>query len=220
MSEQEISEQAPEFNGGPAERDRSIVNFLFEVGTMRHLPRMHRQVLLNEDMTDTIASHSYRVAIIAWFLAKIENADPYKCLAMGTFHDIAEARTGDHNWIHKRYTKMFESEVHNDQLKTLPFPDTMDIMTEYELRESKEAIVTKQADILDQILLLREYEWQGNKEAMIWLYGKESVAGNESTKGQAQLKKLTLPSAIELGKMIYEVSPSEWWENIWTSKNR
>ncbi len=198
------------------QRDRSIVNFLFEMGTMRHLPRMHRQVLLNEDMTDTIASHSYRVAIIAWFLAKIEGADIYKTLAMGLFHDIAEARTGDHNWIHKKYIKVYDDEVLEDQLSNLPFPETKELMQEYEKRESKEAIIAKQADILDQILLLREYEWQGNKEAMIWLYGKES----ESNKGQSQLKKLTLPSAIELGKMIYEVSPSEWWENIWTSKNR
>jgi putative hydrolases of HD superfamily len=201
-------------------RDRSIVNFLFEVGTMRHLPRMHRQVLLNEDMTDTIASHSYRVAVIAWFLAKIENADPFKCITMGIFHDIAEARTGDHNWIHKKYIKVYEDEVIQDQFGSLPFPDLKELVEEYEKRESKEAIVTKQADILDQILLLREYEWQGNKEAMIWLYGKDSLNGNGSNKGQAQLNKLTLPSAIELGKMIYEVSPSEWWENLWTSKNR
>jgi len=201
-------------------RDRSIVNFLFEMGTMRHLPRMHRQVLLNEDMTDTIASHSYRVAIIAWFLAKIEGADLYKTLAMGLFHDIAEARTGDHNWIHKKYIKVYEDEVLNDQLSNLPFPDLKELMDEYEKRESMESIVAKQADILDQILLLREYEWQGNKEAMIWLYGKASLSGEESSKKFSQLNKLTLPSAIELAKMIYEVTPSEWWENIWTSKNR
>lgn len=186
------------------------------MGTMRHLPRMHRQVLLNEDMTDNIASHSYRVAIIAFFLAKIEGLDPFKVLAMGLFHDIAEARTGDHNWIHKKYIKIYEDEVLEDQLSNLPFPELKEMMTEYEKRETKEAIVAKQADILDQIMLLREYEWQGNKEAMIWLYGKEG----ESDKGQSQLKKLTLPSAIELGKMMYEVPPSEWWENIWTSKNR
>lgn len=197
-------------------RDRSIVNFLFEMGTMRHLPRMHRQVLLNEDMTDNIASHSYRVAIIAFFLAKIEGLDPFKVLAMGLFHDIAEARTGDHNWIHKKYIKIYEDEVLSDQLDNLPFPDLKELMEEYEKRESKEAIVAKQADILDQIFLLREYEWQGNREAMIWLYGNDM----ESAKGHVQLNKLTLPSAIELGKMIYEVSPSEWWENIWTSKNR
>ncbi len=195
-------------------RDRSIINFLYEVGTMRRLPRMHRQVLLNDDMTDTIASHSYRVAVIAWFLAKIEGVDLYKTLAMGIFHDIAEARTGDHNWLHKKYVKTNEDEVLKDQLGTLPFPDLKELMDEYEKRESKESIVAKQADILDQIFLLREYEWQGNKEAHIWLYGKPGESD------ATQLKKLTLPSAIELGKLIYEVPPSEWWENLWTSKNR
>lgn len=210
MSEENNSAAAENTN-----RDRSIINFLYEVGTMRRLPRMHRQVLLNDDMTDTIASHSYRVAVIAWFLAKIEGADLYKTLAMGLFHDIAEARTGDHNWLHKKYVKTNEDEVLEDQLGGLPFPDLKELMDEYEKRESKEAIVAKQADILDQIFLLREYEWQGNKEAMIWLYGKEG-----SEKGAQQLKKLTLPSAIELGKMIYEVAPSEWWDSLWTSKNR
>lgn len=198
------------------DRDTNIVNFLFEVGTMRKLPRMHRQTLLTDDYSDSIASHSYRVALIGWFLAKIENADLYKVAMMALLHDIAEARTGDHNWIHKRYVKVFEDEVHKEQLGELPFPDFKDLMVEYEERKTIEAIVTKQADLLDQILLLREYEWQGNKEAKIWLYGK----GYEEGKGNAQLNKLTLPSAIDLGKKMYEVSPSQWWDNLWTSKNR
>jgi putative hydrolase of HD superfamily len=203
------------------ERDHSIVNFLYEVGTMRRLPRMHRQVLLNDDMSDTIASHSYRVAVIAWFLAKIENADLYKTMMMALFHDVAEARTGDHNWLHKRYVKTNEDEVLQDQLGTLPFPDLKELMDEYEKRESKESIVAKHADLLDQIFLLREYEWQGNKEAKIWLYGEQNgkeVQGKD--KAQAQLSRMTLPSAIELGKKIYEISPSEWWASLWTSKNR
>lgn len=196
------------------ERDRSLVNFFFELGTMRKLPRMHRQVLLNDDFSDTIASHSYRVAMIAWVLGKIENADPYKCMAMGMLHDIAEIRTGDHNWVHKKYIKAYEHEVHQDQLGGLPFPDFKELIDEYEERKSKEAIITKQADLLDQILLLREYEWQGNQEAKIWLYGKPPEQGN------AQLSRLTLPAAIELGKKIYQVSPSDWWNDLWTSNNR
>lgn len=193
---------------------RRITNFLFEIGTMRKLPRMHRQTLLTDDTSDTIASHSYRTALIAWFLARKENADPYKAVMMALLHDMGEARTGDHNWVHKRYVKIFEEEIIAEQLGTLPYPELKDLMDEYQKRESKESIIAKQADLLDQILLLREYEWQGNKEARIWLHGKGQEKGNE------QLKKLTLPSAIELGTSMYEVDPSQWWEDIWTSKNR
>lgn len=191
-----------------------LANFFFEVGTMRKLPRMHRQTLLTDDTSDTIASHSFRVAMIGWFLAKKEGADPYKTVMMCLLHDMAEARTGDHNWIHKRYVKIYENEVNNEQLGTLPYDDLKALIDEYELRESREAIITKQADLLDQVLLLREYEWQGNKEASIWLHGKGDQQGNE------QLKKLTLDSARELGQAIYTTSPSEWWDNLWTSQNR
>lgn len=43
---------------------QKLVNFFYEVGTLRKLPRMHRQNLLIDDTTDTIASHSFRVAVI------------------------------------------------------------------------------------------------------------------------------------------------------------
>lgn len=191
-----------------------LANFLFEVGTMRKLPRMHRQTLLTGDDSDTIASHSFRVALIAWILAKEEGADVYKAVMMGLLHDMGEARTGDHNWVHKRYVKIYEDEVRKEQVGSLPFPDFAQLLQEYEERKSPEAMIAKNADLLDEVLLLREYEWQGNKEAGVWLHGKGKARGNE------QLKKLTLASAKRLGKKLYVVSPSEWWDDLWTSKNR
>ena len=181
---------------------------------MRKLPRMHRQTLLTDDVSDTIASHSYRTAIIAWHLAKMEKADPYKTVMMALIHDMGEARTGDHNWVHKRYIKVYEEEIDREQLGTLPFGDLKEIADEYQKRKSKEAIIAKQADLLDQMLLLREYEWQGNKEATLWLH----QAGKKE--GRARLKRLTLKSSRKLGEQIYKTPPSEWWENLWTSKNR
>lgn len=191
-----------------------IVNFLYEIGTMRKLMRMHRQVLLTDDMSDSIASHSYRVAIIGWFLAKEEGADPYKTVMMSLLHDMSEVRSNDHNWVHKKYVKIFESEIEADQLGNLPYPDLKDFVGEYQKRTSKESILAKDADLLDQILLLREYEWSGNKEAHIWLYGKGSAKIN------AQLEKLKTSTAKKFGKAIYEVNPSDWWNNLWTSNNR
>ncbi len=180
-----------------------IVNFLYEVGTMRKIMRMHRQALLTDDMSDSIASHSYRVAIIGWFIAKEERADPYKTVMMSLLHDMAEARSNDHNWIHKKYIKIFEDEIHEDQLGQLPYPELKDFVDEYDERESKEAIISKDADLLDQILLLREYEWAGNKEATIWLYGKSGEKENE------QVKRLKTATAQKLGKMMYKVNPSD-----------
>lgn len=196
------------------EKEEKIVNFLYEIGTMRKLMRMHRQALLTDDTSDNIASHTYRVSMISWFLAKQEGADPYKTVMMSLIHDTGETRSNDHNWIHKKYIKIFEDEIIEEQLGSLPFLELKEFMKEYEKRESKEAIIAKEADLLDQILLLREYEWMGNKEAKIWLYGK----GKE--KINAQIKKLKTETGKKLGESIYKINPSDWWSKIYTSNNR
>lgn len=191
-----------------------IANFLFEVGTMKKLPRIHQQLLLSQDMSDNIASHSYRVSIIAWFLAKLENTDPYKAMTMALFHDAKEVRSGDHNYIHKKYVKIFEDEITKDQFGDLPFDDLFNLVTEFEERKSPEAVIAKDADLIDQILLLKEYAHQGNKEAEIWLSGK----GNDNM--NIQYQSLKTESAKKLGKEILDGKVSSWWENIWTNKNR
>lgn len=191
-----------------------IADFLFEVGTMRRLQRMHRQTLLVDDSTDTISSHSYRVTMIGWHLAKLEGADPYKVVMMCLTHDLGEIRSNDHNWVHKRYIKIYEDEITKEQLGTLPFDDLYKMATEYEERESLESKVAKDADIIDQILLLREYEWQGSKEARIWLDGKR--ADHDSR----PVDRLLTESAKSLGKVLYEKGPSDWWTELWTGENR
>jgi putative hydrolase of HD superfamily len=196
------------------DKEKRIVNFLFEVGTMRKLMRMHRQTLLTDDTSDNIASHSYRASLIGWHLAKTENADLYKVVMMCLLHDVAEARTGDHNWVHKKYVKIFEEEIIAEQLDSLPYPDFGDLVKEYNNRESKEAILAKDADLLDQMLLLREYEWQGNREASIWLRGKSGQKEN------AQLARLKSETAKKIGEAILLEDPSAWWNEIWTSQNR
>ncbi len=62
------------------------------MGTMRKVLRMHRQTLLTDDMSDNIATHFYRVALIGWVLAKMEGANPYKTLMMCLLHDMGEVR--------------------------------------------------------------------------------------------------------------------------------
>lgn len=195
--------------------EKKIAQFLFEIGTMRKLTRMHRQLLLTDDLSDSIASHSYRVAIIGWFLSKKEEADSYKTIMMCLLHDMGEVRTGDHNWVHKRYVKEFSEQVDSEQLGGLPYKDFESLVGEYAERKSKESIIAKDADMLDQLLLLKEYEWQGNKEASVWLKSK-----NEGQSDTYYLERLKTKSAKELGAAIYEENPADWWNNLWTPENR
>ncbi len=186
-----------------------IIDFFFEVGSLRKVIRSHRQTFLTDDLTDNISSHSYRVTIIGWILAKMEKADLSKVLQMCLLHDLPEARSGDQNWVNKKYLKVYEEEIIKDQFNFLPDKkDFEEIAKEYAERKSLEARVTKDADLLDQIMLLREYEWLGNQEAAIWLKGRE------------QEKRLSTKSAKKLAKIIYTQKPSSWWNKIWTAERR
>lgn len=187
----------------------NVVSFLYEVGTLRKIARSHRQVLFTDDLSDNIASHSFRVGVIAYFLALLEHADPHKALAMGIFHDIDETRSGDQNWIHKKYTKVFEEEILEEQTgKAFPMNSLSDLRKKYKEKKTQEAILTKDADYLDQILLLREYEWQGNKEAIKWL------------KSMNSLKLIKSDSGKKLAREIYAQEPSTWWNNLWQIHRR
>lgn len=185
-------------------------SFLYEVGTMRKIARAHRQTLLTNDLSDNISSHSYRVTWIGYLLAKMENVDPYKVILMCLSHDISEARSGDQNWVNKRYVKVFEDEIDKDQTEGLP-EELSENLKEYKERKTKESIVAKDADLLDQMLLLKEYIHQGNKEAISWL-------GDGKKNKHYQLLKTK--SAIELAHEIVRQTPSDWWKGVWTEKRR
>ncbi len=194
---------------------KKLASFLYEVGTLRKIPRAHMQTLMTSDLSDNIASHSYRVSIIGWFLAKSEKVDPYKVLTMCLFHDTAETRSGDQNWVHKSYVKVFEDEIISDQIVDLSQEkELMKIISEYHERKTKESQVAKDADLIDQILLLKEYSWQGNQEAQDWIYGKNKGGGN------MQYKLLKTKSGKLLAHEILKQKPSDWWSRKWTEKRR
>lgn len=172
-----------------------IANFFFEIATLRRLTRSHRQMI--QEVSDNISDHSFRVAIIGMILANLEECDENKVLKMCLFHDIVEARTGDANFINKQYVDLHEEEARKDQAEGLPIADEItELLEEYEQRESKEAIVAKDADLLDQMVLQQEYFYQDEKNGRIWQDHTETG--------------LKTKSAKKLAKKIRELNPFEW----------
>lgn len=190
-------------------RIKNLTNFSFELGTLRKVARAHRQTLLTNDLTDNIASHSFRVSLIGYFLAKQEKANPEKVIKMCLIHDLEESRSGDQNWVNKRYVKVFEEEIREGQLSSLPFSsELLSLSKEYQERKTPEAKIAKDADLLDQILLLCEYRWQGNREAEDWLVGGE------------QEKMMFSKTAKKIAKTAINSTPHDWWNDLWTNKRR
>lgn len=190
-------------------RVKSLASFFYEIGTLRKVLRAHQQMLLSCDLSDNIASHSFRAAFIGYFLAKELKADADKVIKMCLLHDIEEIRSNDHNWVHKRYVKVFEEEIREEQLKEAPNSEELiGISKEYQKRETLEAKIAKDADLLDEVFLLKEYQVQGNKEAEDWLKGNE------------QEKLMFTDLAKEIAKEAKNQEPSFWWKNLWTPNRR
>ncbi len=176
-----------------------IVNFFFEIATLRRLTRSHRQMIA--EVSDNISDHSFRVAIVGMILAELEKCDVNKVLKMCLFHDVAEARTGDANFINQQYVDLREDEAREDQMNGLPIADEIRaLLKEYEQRKSKEAIVAKDADLLDQMILQQEYFYKDAKNGKIWQDHSE--------------RSLKTKSAKSLAKKIRESNPFEWLYQI------
>lgn len=192
----------------------ALTKFFYEVGGLRYVLRAHQKTLLVNDSTDNIASHSFRAAFIGYFLAKETGADADKILKMCLLHDIEEVRSGDMNWLNKKYVKIFGDEIRKDQLESLPHAEEfLQLSQEYSERQTKEARVSKDADLLDQVFLLKEYAQQGNKEAEHWLHEDD---GSECQ----QIKLMHFDLTKQIAREAIRQKPSDWWENSWTPKNR
>jgi putative hydrolase of HD superfamily len=175
-----------------------IADLLFEIGTLRNMKRMHCQTL--PQANDTIASHSFETAIIGMILAKMENVDENKVLKMCLFHDIAEARTGDANFIHSHYVKMDEEKAIRDQYFKTPLEEEIvEILDEYNKRKSKESIIAKDADLINQIISQCNY-LKNSKDLARW--------------NRHSIKELKTKSAKKLAQTITTRNPFEWFYNF------
>lgn len=175
---------------------KHIADFLFEIGSLKRMRRNGYQHLGSD--FGTIAEHSFRVAMIGYVLAKMEKADEHKIMKMCLFHDIQETRTGDLNMINRRYSKAFEEKAIKDQCQNLSFgKEIINLFAEFKEKKTKEAILTKEADTLDQLLTEKESFDIGNPQAKDWMKFSET--------------RLKTKVGKQLAKQIVKSRMKDWW---------
>ena len=182
-----------------------VADFMFEVGMLKKTPRTGYQFLGNG--RETVASHSFRTAIIAFTLARLSpGADAEKALRLGLFHDLAEARTGDHNYVNKRYVTVDEVRAGRDATQNAPCGREIEaLLDEFMAGETPEARLAYDADQLDMILELKEKKDLGNQYADAWLYYAN--------------KRLKTDAGRRLYKAVLNTDWTHWWfdreEHLW-----
>ncbi|MBD0746401.1 HD domain-containing protein [Streptomyces sp. CBMA152] len=151
----------------------AVAHFLYEAGTLKQARRTGWWMAGVRD-PESVAEHSWRTALIATIIAQLEGADPARAAFLAVWHDTQETRTGDVNYLGKKYSAGAADPRAVTADQTAGMPDVLasalrDLVDEYEAKESPEAVCARDADKLECLLQGIEYRAQGHEHAQRWI---------------------------------------------------
>lgn len=176
---------------------KAIANLLFEARMLKDIPRSGFHFLGSG--RESVAEHSFLTTFIGYVLAQLlPQVDQLKLLQMCLIHDLTEARTGDLNYVQKKYVSVDEPKAIAELTKDIPFgPDIDDLLQEFNAAKTLEAQLAHDADQLALILQLKALHDAGNDGTSAWL---PHVV--------ARVRTLVCQ---KLAKQVLETSSDAWW---------
>jgi putative hydrolase of HD superfamily len=181
----------------------NLLKYLYEAGQLRMVKRAGWWVAKVKD-PESVAEHSFRTAVIAYILAKLEDyPEPEKVAVKAMFHDLHEVRLQDRHKISSNYLKTpkgVERRVEAEQCARLPKPLGKELLETLEGMDAAGEAIARDADMLDVSLAAREYFDLGHKDAWDWI----ERAG----------RKLETKSAKRLHAKIKKLDSGSWWRGL------
>jgi putative hydrolases of HD superfamily len=174
-----------------------IANFLFETGMLQKTPRSGFQFLGSG--SESVAEHILRTIFIAYTLCKMDKtADELKVLRICLVHDLPEARTGDMNYVNKKYVTVDEEKAVRELTSTLFFGDEIKAsIDEFNAKKTKESLIARDADQLALLLQLKEHDDLGNKYSKDWI--------------EFVVQRLCTENAKKIAGQILKTDSTQWW---------
>lgn len=165
-------------------KNTDILNFVFELGQLRRIKHEGWRVIGIED-PESVAEHTLRAAQIGFILAKLENyPNPEQVCTMVVFHDIGETRVGDIHKLAKRYITVDEAKATQEQLEPLDelSDQIFDLWNQVENQTTFAGIIAKDADLLEQAVMAKEYLEKGYVAAQRWIDNVGNALKTDSAK--------------------------------------
>ena len=200
-SQNKKKQPAPKSNRG---KDISAVNFFAEAGLLKRVKRSGWWVAGIKD-PESVAEHCFRCAVIGYYLAHLEGADPYKVMTMALFNDIHESRINDLHKMGHYYIdfKAAEKRVFSDQIADLDERVKKELTrfrSEYDGQKSQESVLARDADILECLLQAKEYADGGHAGAKLFF--------------QRAPTHLHSRSARKMWRQMKKWDSHAWWQNV------
>lgn len=178
---------------------KQIAQLLFEARILKDVNRSGYSFL--GVGKESIAEHSFTTAFICFVMSRLEpEVDGEKLMAMALVHDLAEARTGDFNYVQKKYSETDESAAVSHLINGLPFgQDVRDLVDEFNAGRTREAQLAKDADQLSFILELKKLKDLGANPPEKWL--------------PVVLDRVKTDIGCRMARSIMDTGWDEWWMN-------
>jgi putative hydrolase of HD superfamily len=181
----------------------AVLRLCFEAGHLKRSRRTGWWVAGIKD-PESVAEHSWRTAVLAYFIALAEGADPERTVTIAVFHDLAETRTGDIEYVGRHYVTAEPDEViAKDQAAGLPAALAeafLSAVREHEGTATAESACARDADKLECLLQAREYQRQGHREVQAWIDNMAAAVRTDT--GRA------------LAAAALKADPGEWWREV------
>ncbi len=191
---------------------KNITNLIFESAVVKRLKRTGWQILGDND--EDVGGHTFMTAVIAYFLAKeiskglslqdarrdlIKPVNMEIVLTMAVFHDFHEARTGDLDKIATFYMTRDQGKANKDIFEHVD-SELLALLEEYEKKESLEARIVYEANVIAFLVELKLLEEKGNIHAREWI--------------DSNIVRLRIPEAVSLAKDFAQTDSHDWWKHI------
>lgn len=193
-----------EKNSTPRDDLRPVIDFFGEAGLLKHVKRSGWWVAGIKD-PESVAEHSFRCAVMAYYIAHREGVDVHRAMTMALFNDIHEARINDLHKMGHYYIdfKAAEKKVFCDQVAPMHADvkkDMTELREEYEKQVTPESLVARDADILECLIQAKEYYDNGYTKAKKFF-----------RKAPDHLKTET---ARKMWEVVRDWDSGLWWESV------
>ena len=141
----------------------TLLDFFKNTSNLKNISRQGWIDKLSIEHPESVADHSYSMAIMAMIISDLENYNSEKILKMVLLHDLAESKIGDltPDQISKDEKEQIENNAFSEIIEKFPNSIKLqyaEICKEYQNQTSRESQIVHQIDRLEMALQAKIYE--------------------------------------------------------------
>ncbi len=146
-----------------------ILDFFKTAANLKKISRQGWIDKLSLDNPESVADHSYSMAVMSMVISDLENYNSEKILKMVLLHDLAESKIGDYTpeQLSNEKKNKLENNAFDEIIKNLPDlikSQYLQIWQEYQENNSPESNIVHQIDRLEMALQAKIYQKDGHSQ--------------------------------------------------------